>query len=184
MSELIDKPNVDDSTNLTVDALDVIVGTNSQLSSVYQMSDPIMQWLKELIIERDASNGQSSQPKRANMKKIQRKLIKHLPSFKIIKDLIYFMDKDKLGNEQKRYVYPKGEIKSTIQEMHCKETAGHLGTDKTIEKIKSRFFWISLNSDVRKPTLFKLIQDIFGSDQDINGHYYGHGGSIARNTER
>ena len=44
----------------------------------------------------------------------------------------------------------KSEIKLTIEEMHCKETAGHLGTDKTIEKIKSRFFWISLNRDVRK----------------------------------
>ena len=46
--------------------------------------------------------------------------------------------------------FQKNEIKLTIQEMHCEETAGHLGTDKTIEKIKSRFFWISLNRDVRK----------------------------------
>ena len=81
---------------------------------------------------------------------VQRKLTKHLPRFKIIKDLIYFIDKDKFGNEQKRYIIPKNEIKLTIQEMHCKETAGHLGTDKTIEKIESRFFWISLNRDVRK----------------------------------
>ena len=34
--------------------------------------------------------------------------------------------------------------------LHCKETAGHLGTDKTIEKIKSRFFWVNLSRDVKK----------------------------------
>ena len=33
---------------------------------------------------------------------------------------------------------------------HCKETAGHLGSDKTIERIKSRFFWTNLSRDVKK----------------------------------
>ena len=37
-----------------------------------------------------------------------------------------------------------------MKELHCKETAGHLWTDKTIEKIKSRFFWINLSRDVKK----------------------------------
>ena len=45
---------------------------------------------------------------------------------------------------------PKNENNLTMQELHCKETAGHLGTNKTIEKIKSRFFWINLNQDVKK----------------------------------
>ena len=45
---------------------------------------------------------------------------------------------------------PSNEIQLTINELHCKETAGHLGTDKTIEKIKSRFFWINLSRDVKK----------------------------------
>jgi len=60
------------------------------------------------------------------------------------------MDKNKFGNDQKRYVIPKSEIKSTIQEMHCKETAGHLGTDKTIERIQSRFFWTNLSRNLSR----------------------------------
>ena len=67
-----------------------------------------------------------------------------------MKDLIYFIDKDKFGMERKRHVMPKNEVIPTIQELHCKETSGHLGADKTIENIQSRFFWISLNKDVRK----------------------------------
>ena len=79
MSELLDHPEVDDSTNLTVDALDVIVWIKSRLTSDFQMSDPILQWFKLIIIDRDANNGQSSLPKRANMNSAQRKLIKQLP---------------------------------------------------------------------------------------------------------
>ena len=78
------------------------------------MFDPTLQWLKELIIERDANYGQFSLPKKANLRSVQRKLLKHQPNFKIIKNLIYFIDKDKFGNELKRYVIPKNEIKLTI----------------------------------------------------------------------
>ena len=45
---------------------------------------------------------------------------------------------------------PRNEVELTIRELHCKEAAGHLGIDKTIEKIKSRFFWINLSRDVKK----------------------------------
>ena len=80
----------------------------------------------------------------------QKKLLKYLPSFVILKDLIYFVDEHKFGNERHRYVMSKNGQKLTIQELYCKETAGHLGTDKTIEKFKSRFFWINLSQDVKK----------------------------------
>ena len=71
---------------------------------------------------------------------IQRKLLKYLPHLKIIKNLIYLVDEDKYGNKRHRYVMQKKEIELTMKELHCTETAGHLGTDKTIERIKSRFF--------------------------------------------
>ena len=45
---------------------------------------------------------------------------------------------------------PKKEIDLKMKELHCKETAGHLWTDKTLEKIKSMFFWINLSMDVKK----------------------------------
>ena len=45
---------------------------------------------------------------------------------------------------------PRNEVELTIRELHSKETAGHLGIEKTIEKIKQRFFWINLSRDVKK----------------------------------
>ena len=45
---------------------------------------------------------------------------------------------------------PRFEIELIIKELHCKETTEHLETDKTIEKIKSRFFRINLSRDVKR----------------------------------
>ena len=123
-----------------------IVGTNSKLTSEYQTSDVNLRWLNKVIRQRDLSNGR---PKitRKSLIPTQKKLLKDIPSFIILKNIIYFVDDDKFGNKRHPYVMPKNETNLTI---HCKETAGHLGTDKTIEKIKSRFSWINLSKDIKK----------------------------------
>ena len=138
-------------SNLNFCAMEVknIVGINSKLTSEYQMSDGNLRWLKEVIQQRETNNDRPK-TKRKGLIPTQKKLLKYLPSFIILKDLIYFVDEDKFGNERHRYVMPKNETNLTMQELHCIETAGHLGTDKTIEKIKSRFFWINLSKDVKK----------------------------------
>ena len=81
---------------------------------------------------------------------IKMKLLRHLSNLHIVKDLIYLVDEDKYKNKRYRYLMPRREVELTIKELHCKETAGHLGIDKTIEKIKSRFFWINLSRDVKR----------------------------------
>ena len=48
------------------------------------------------------------------------------------------MDEDKFSNKRQRYLIPRNEI------------CGQLGTDMTIDKIKSRFFQINLSRDVKK----------------------------------
>ena len=53
---MMEDPLADDSTILTINALDVIVGTKSRVSSDYQMTDHNLQWLKNLINERDQIN--------------------------------------------------------------------------------------------------------------------------------
>ena len=89
---------------------------------------------------------QWSQSQKKNLETAQ----KQLPNLKIIKNLMYLVDEDKFGNKRNRYVIPRNEVELTIKELHCKETAGHLGTENTIEKIKSRFFWVNLSRDVKK----------------------------------
>ena len=113
------------------------------------MQDTNLRWLKEVIRQRNANNGKTK-ASRKGLNYTQKKLLKYISSFRIMKDLIYLVDEDKFGNERYRYVMPKNETNLTMQEVHCKETAGHLDTDKTIEKIKSRFFWTNLSKDVKK----------------------------------
>ena len=61
------------------------------------------------------------------------------------------VDKVKFGNEKKRYVMPKNEIKFTILELHCKETAGHLGTNKIIESLWERLHVHTLRTSTYHP---------------------------------
>ena len=60
------------------------------------MSDVNLRWLKEVIRQRDASN---DRPKitRTGLIPTQKKLLKYLSSFIILKDLIYFVDEEKLS---------------------------------------------------------------------------------------
>ena len=113
------------------------------------MSDTNLRWIKEVIRQRNANDGRVKIT-RKGLNATQKKQLKYISNFKIIKDLIYFVDKSKFGNERHRYVMSKNEINLRMQELHCKETAGHLGTDKTIERINSRFFWTNLSRDVNK----------------------------------
>ena len=69
---------------------------------------------------------------------VKRKLLKQLPNLQIIKNLIYLVDEDKFKSKRWRYLMPRNKVELTIKELHSKETAGHLGIDNTIEKIKSR----------------------------------------------
>ena len=96
------------------------------------------------------SSGHKIRVPKKNLDTIQKKLLKQLPNWKIIKNLICLVDEEKFGNKRNRYVIPRNEVELTIKELHCKETAEHLGTDNTIEKIKSRFFWVNLSRDVKK----------------------------------
>ena len=84
---------------------------------------------KKVIRQRDASNGRPKITKKSLIP-TQKKLLKHLPSFVILKNLI--VDEDKCGNERHRYVMPKNQHNLKKRELNCKETGGHLGTDKTI----------------------------------------------------
>ena len=121
-NSLLGKSEVERSIkNLDFYALEVndIVGINSRLSSEFQMSDTNLRWLKEVIRQRNANDGR---PKitRKGLIATQKKLLKYLSDFRKMKDLIYFVDEDKFGNERCRYVMPNNEINITMQELHCK----------------------------------------------------------------
>ena len=71
-----------------------VVGTNSRLTNEYQMSDPNLRWIKN-IINYKSSNGNKIKVPKKNLDTIQKKLLKQLPNLKIIKNLTYLVDEDK-----------------------------------------------------------------------------------------
>lgn len=45
-------------------------------------------------------------------------------------------------------VLPKALLPLVFEQLHCSVTAGHLGTKKTYEKVKQRFFWYKMKADI------------------------------------
>ena len=62
-AKLLEDPRDNDSeTSLNFNTIEVnepsdIIGTNSKISSNYQMSDPNLRWIKDLITKKDKKNG-------------------------------------------------------------------------------------------------------------------------------
>ena len=129
------------------------------------MSDqPNLKWLKAIIESKSTNKERFKLDKKDPNSNIKKKLVKQLPNLQIIKIfesiLIYLVGEDRFKNKRYRYRMPRNEVELTMKGLHCKETAGHLGIDKTIEKIRSRFFWINLSHDVKR-----FIQESYDSQK-------------------
>ena len=57
---------------------------------------------------------------------------------------------DELDDKVVQYVVPKTERTNVIESQHTSITSGHFKFDKTLERVKSRFFWPKYYSDVKK----------------------------------
>ena len=49
----------------------------------------------------------------------------------------------------KQFILPKNLRPSVLQQLHCSPTAGHLGINKTLGRIRERFYWVSCSKDVK-----------------------------------
>ena len=70
-----------------------------------------------------------------------RKLLSHLPSLKLIDDVLY-----RVSGDNKRLVIPGQQQKAVLTMIH--DDVGHLGRDKTQSLAQERFFWCGLSKDV------------------------------------
>ena len=46
-------------------------------------------------------------------------------------------------------VLPAGLRSTVLQELHASKTAGHMGVNKTVAKVKAKYYWVRLAADVR-----------------------------------
>ena len=70
--------------------------------------------------------------------------------FNIKKDDLLYRTKVIADSEEPRYqiVLPQSLRKKSFSLLHNTVTAGHLGVQKTLGKIKQRFFWYNLKNDI------------------------------------
>ena len=54
------------------------------------------------------------------------------------------------GNDLKwLLILPRSLRKRVLDELHAAKTAGHLGREKTLPKVRERYYWVGMSSDVR-----------------------------------
>ena len=81
-----------------------------------------------------------------NLSKEQRSYIRaQWEHFRLRNDVLYYLD------QMKRYllVLPEEYAKKMFLEVHAGALGGHLGPDKTLSRLQSKYFWPKINSDVR-----------------------------------
>ena len=66
------------------------------------------------------------------------------------KEILYRSAKDKDGNEYSRVVVPKNMRNKVLSFGHDHPMAGHLGQKKTMERIRSEFWWPGFGGDVKR----------------------------------
>ena len=66
--------------------------------------------MKNIILAKRTNNERFKLDKNDPNTNIKKKLLKQLPSLKIIKDLIYLVDEDKFKNKRYRYLMPRNEV--------------------------------------------------------------------------
>ena len=47
-------------------------------------------------------------------------------------------------------VIPESKVKDVLTEMHGGTSGGHLGANKTMDKVRQRYYWLHLSSDVER----------------------------------
>ena len=99
-----------------------------------------------LLTDLDGIDIKLEQSKDQELVRIQRSLDgEHPPRhYLMLDDILYHIDAD----EQLKLVIPKDIRNDLISSVHTGHLGGHMGRDKTYEKISSRYFWSGMTKDV------------------------------------
>jgi len=50
---------------------------------------------------------------------------------------------------RKQLVVPRGRVDNVLEKIHNGTTVAHLGVNKTLDKIRQRFYWVNYCKDVK-----------------------------------
>jgi len=73
------------------------------------------------------------------------------PHFSLIRDRLYRVSRDTKSAEIiTQLLVPKSRREMVFQAAHYNLMAGHMGYDKTLDRVMARFFWPGIRGDVRR----------------------------------
>jgi hypothetical protein len=117
--------------------------------SIEQLSDDDIKWLYDLKQESlKLKQGRSSSQTFSNLE--QRSYFTQWDRMRISGRNIYRECTDDEGNLSFQYVVPKSQRMIILAKSHDMISNAHLGVNKTLEKIRKRFYWPKMENDVNK----------------------------------
>lgn len=77
--------------------------------------------------------------------------VRTCPRFILLKDRLYRVSRDTRTEEtHAQLLVPQGRREMIFQVAHYNPMAGHMGYEKTLERITARFYWPGIHADVRR----------------------------------
>ena len=110
-----------------------------------QTSDPDLKWIIDLLINNKV------RPALTDFENAERRsLYKQWSRLKLIDNFLYREYLDEYDRILRQYVVPKNEREFILKNSHDTLTCGHLGTEKTMERIIHKYYWYKLTNDVKR----------------------------------
>ena len=125
------------------------IHTQHNYLSIEQLSDDDIKWLYDLKQESlQLKQGRSSSQIFSNLE--QRSYFTQWDRMRVSGRNIYRECTDDEGNLSFQYVVPKAQRIEIFTKSHDTISNAHLGVNKTLEKIRKRFYWPKMEEDVNK----------------------------------
>ena len=101
--------------------------------------------LKPLLQWKEAGDDKPPWQTAAPYSEVTKAYWMHWESLELKDGVLYHLWETRAGDKQ--LIFPKQLRPSVLQQLHCSSTAGHLGVNKTLEKVWERFYWVPCSKD-------------------------------------
>ena len=170
MVSVITRSKNEQSDTTTVNVNNEKQGTDAHVSNasddginrIITESNWIQQWTKEDLVNHQnnyetllrtvinlfRSNNMKSEIRSSNQE--LRALLRQWGLLKIVDNLLCRTWDNEDGTSSLQFIAPKTLRLQIMQQIHNCRTAGHLARDKTLNRIRARFYWPGMSSDVER----------------------------------
>ncbi|MES9882105.1 MAG: reverse transcriptase domain-containing protein [Sedimenticola sp.] len=107
-----------------------------------QDKDPALKYVKDMLRNNDHRSGTKQTAELTYF-------CKQRDKFKLSDDILYRYGSDQNGNQHRQIVVPKQLTRVVLEAQHSCATGGHLGLEKTQQKIQLKYFWYSMHSHIK-----------------------------------